>query len=270
MINVIEKYKKQIISSFGERIIDGKCVYCGNELKDGEYCTCPDAALVNRFYKKASRKIMLLREWSVVNEPLESVRKNFFLSQVHTPKKFEGMNFGNYRTENESQKEILKSVVEYHSQAVTNYLKGTNLFLFGNYGTGKTMLMSILCRSLAWDYLFRCSFVNIVDFMNDIKDTFNSNDKTVKQVLEIYRKSEFLFLDDIDKIKPTEYSKEVIYSLVNYRTEHELPTVVSANNSPEDLDEKYFGEAIISRLADIDNSKIIQFSHGNKRLGVKC
>ena len=268
MEKIIETYKKQLFENFGKRIENGKCVYCGKALQNDEYCDCSDSLLVNRFFKRAWAKIQKLCEYEILNIDLETARKEYILPAVITPRKFQGMTFDHYKTENDSQKRALNGVIDYYKHAVKNYLTGMNLILFGNYGTGKTMLMSILARSLAKDYLFQPYFVNLVDFMNEIKDTFNSsNNKTAKQTLEKYSKSEFLFLDDIDKIKPTEYAKETIYSLVNYRTEHELPTIISANHTPEELDLNYFDEAIVSRLADINNSKIIQFSHKNKRLG---
>lgn len=266
MEKIIETYKKQLHQTFGKRAENGKCVFCGKDL-NGEYCDCSESALINRFYKRAWKKIHDIESYTIINENLETIRKNYILPYVKTPRKFEGMTFDHYKVENDSQRGALNGVFDYYKNAVKYYLKGTNLILFGNYGTGKTMLMSILCRALANDYLLKSRFVNVVDFMNDIKDTFNNSEKTTAKTLESYRTAEILFLDDIDKIKPSEYSKETIYSLVNYRTEQELPTVVSANHSPEDLDLKYFDEAIVSRLADIENSKIIQFLHKNKRLG---
>lgn len=267
MEKIIETYKKQLFDSFGNRLVDGNCAFCGKEL-NGEYCDCSEAVLINRYFKRFNKKIASIDEYKIINESLEAVRNDYILPRIKTPRKFEGMTFKHYLTENDSQKRALNGVIDYYEHGVKNFLTGMNLFLFGNYGTGKTMLMSILCRALAKDYLFACRFVNVVDFMNEIKDTFNaSNNKTTSKTLDDYRKSEFLFLDDIDKIKPTEYSKEVIYAIANYRTEHELPTIISSNHSPEELDSKYFDEAVVSRFIDISNSKVIQFSHQNKRLG---
>lgn len=267
MEKIIETYKKQLFENFGKRIENGKCVFCGKELND-DYCDCSESALINRFYKRANKKIADIGEYNTINETLENVQKHYILPKIITPRKFDGMTFKNYLTENDSQKRALNGVLDYYNNAFKNYLTGMNLFLFGNYGTGKTMLMSILCRALAKDYLFACRFVNVVDFMNEVRDCFNTqNTKTTTETLNGYKKSEFLFLDDIDKIKPTDYSKEVIYSLINYRTEQELPTIISSNHSPEELDSEYFKEAIVSRIVDINNSRIIQFSHQNKRLG---
>lgn len=267
MEKLIAKCKKQTNEKFGQIIIDGKCVFCGSAVNDG-YCNCPEAELINRYFKRASSKICDIKDYGMFESDIEAVRKKYILPFVKIPRKFQGMKFEHYITENDSQKKALNGIVEFYENGFKNYLTGMNLILFGNYGTGKTMLMSILCRELANEYLFKCKFVNVVDFMNEIKDSFNeSNNKTVKQILDVYNKSDFLFLDDIDKIKPTEYAKETIYSIVNTRTENELSTIISANHSPEELDSFYFNEAIISRLADVNNSKIIQFSHQNKRLG---
>lgn len=253
---------------FGKRIKDGKCAFCGCELQSNKYCDCPKAESVNRFFKKFSKKIGNIRDFENLDETAKSAYKSYISPYVKTPKKFEGMTFDSYIAENQSQQNALKIVTSYYNNAFKHYISGMNLFLFGNYGTGKTMLMSILCRSLAKDYLFKCRYVNTVDLMNEIKESFNSsNDKTVKKILDDYRESDVLFLDDIDKVKPSDYLKEIFYAISNYRTEYELPTIISANHSPEELDSKFFDEAIISRLVDVNNSKIVHFVHNNKRLG---
>ena len=185
---------------------------------------------------------------------------------VKTPPNFAGMQFTDYKVTSPSQKNALQQVKKYGVEAFENYLFGKNLFLIGNYGTGKTMLMSILARYIASEMLAKVSFINAVDLMNEIKDAFNpSTSKTALGVVDDYKKSHFLFLDDIDKINPTEYIKELLYSIVNYRTEHELPTITSANHNLEELEE-LFGEATVSRLANKDKTVIVQFQHQNWRV----
>lgn len=99
---------------------------------------------------------------------------------------------------------------------------------------------------------------NAVDLINEIKDSFNTSTKiTTKEVLERYCKSDFMFIDDIDKLNPTDYARELMYSIVNIRYEKELPIVISSNSSIETLDKKYFGEAVVSRL--LEKSTYIQF-----------
>jgi len=54
-----------------------------------------------------------------------------------------------------------------------------------------------------------------------------------------------------------------MYSIVNSRYEGENPIIVSSNNPLEILDEKYFGEAVVSRL--LEKSIEVQFNSKNER-----
>lgn len=264
---IIEKIKKETFEALGRRVQDGKCLFCGKSLNGNDWCDCKEAKKKNRFYKRAFNKIDNLAQKINVSLSLDEVKKDYF-SYFSTPDIFEGMTFEDYEIsgsdkERESQQKGLTTVQLYNKSAVYNFLTGMNLILLGNFGTGKSMLMSILCNALADEYLFQCRYVNAVKFYQKITDSFKNNAKSVKDVITPYKQAEFLFLDDIDKVKPSDYVREIFYDLVNYRTENELPTIISANHSLEELDEKYYGEAIVSRL--IQKSKIINFTHKNRR-----
>lgn len=268
MERIIEKIKYETFEFLGGRVQDGKCLFCGKSLNSNDWCDCKEAKKKNRFYKRAFNKIDNLAQKINVSLSLDEVKKDYF-SFFTTPQNFEGMTFEDYEIDNdsaqerESQQKGLAMVQLYNQTAVQNYLTGMNLILLGNFGTGKSMLMSILCNALADEYLFQCRYVNAVKFYQKITDSFKNNSKSVKDVITPYKQAEFLFLDDIDKVKPSDYVREIFYDLVNYRTENELPTIISANHSLEELDEKYYGEAIVSRL--IQKSKIVNFTHKNRR-----
>ncbi len=251
-----------LFSSYGKRVINGKCNFCKNEIGKG-YCSCAESEQINKYTRKAHNFIESI-SWTVGLYGDESV--NIRRNDVKTPLNFAGMRFRDYKVENQSQKNALQQVKIYNDGALANYLFGKNLFLIGNYGTGKTMLMSILAKNIASETLANVLFVNAVDLMNEIKNAFNPSVKqTALGVADKYKKVHFLFLDDIDKINPTEYVKELLYSVVNYRTEHELPTITSANHNLEEL-EKLFGEATVSRLANKDKTYVVQFNHQNWRV----
>ena len=254
-------FKDLIVLKFGERVIDGKCKFCNREIGK-EFCSCVDAEQINKYCRKAQKFIdNIFFAVGVNDDAINNARIS-----VETPPLFNGMQFDDYKVNNPSQKNALLQVMNYADRALANYLFGKNLFLIGSYGTGKTMLMTILAKSIAGKTLASVLFVNAVDLMNEIKNAFNSEVKeTPFGIADKYKKTHFLFLDDIDKINPTEYAKELLYSVVNYRTEHELPTITSANHNLEEL-EGLFGEAIISRLANKEKTYIVQFNHKNWRI----
>lgn len=262
MEKVIEKIKNEIVEILGKRIQDGKCSFCGSELNPNEWCECKEAKKKNPVYKKAYSKIGKLNDLISVSSSFKEAQR-FYLNKFKTPELFEGMGFDDYLIECESEQKGFNTVFEYYNQAVKSYLTGMNLILLGKYGTGKTMLMSILCNALASEFLFSCKYANAVTLWQKITDSFKSNEKSVKDIVQPYEETEFLFLDDIDKVKPSDYVREIFYGLVNTRTEKRLPTIISANHSLEELDEMYYGEAIVSRL--IANSKIVNFTHQNRR-----
>lgn len=265
MEKLIESFKNKTIELYGKRLEGGKCNFCGSELGNGEYCKCKEAKLRQRFYKKAAKKLSSYYDFMALGG-IENAR-NTMKSKFKIPAIFEGYDFDFYETNNSSQKNALDSVLDYDKNIVRNFLNGTNLILLGNYGTGKTMLMSILCNKIVEDYLFDAKFVNGIDLVNKIKSTFHDTSTvSALQIAELYRNVEFLFIDDIDKLKPSDYVRELMYSIVNYRIENELPIIISANHDLDDLDEKYFGEATISRLAANGKSKIVRFSHQNWRV----
>lgn len=260
---LIEEFKREVTKNLEKRTSEGKCNFCGKALNKNEFCDCPSAKKVNRYYKKVFEKLTSYNTHLALNRDINEAVK-IVSSTFYIPPLFEGVTFDDYKCECESEENGKKAVANYFNNAIKNFLYGKNLMLVGASGTGKTMLESILCMSLAKKWLFNCQFINAVDLKSEITKCFNSkSQKTVNEVVNRYKTADFLFLDDIDKLTPTEYVREFVYSLVNYRVERQLPIITSANHSLEDLDSQFYGEVIVSRL--INNSPVVIFSHKNRR-----
>lgn len=254
--------KRALTELFGERIKDKKCNFCGAELESGRYCSCLKATKINRYYLKANKKIEIFND--CFNALDVAAKKTGLTSITKIPPKYRGMDFEDFKTDTPEREKVFKKVQGYFDDSVKNFLIGKNLILTGNFGTGKTLLMSILSNRLTSDYAFRVCYINAVDLINEIKDSFNTSTKiTTKDVLNRYVTADFLFIDDIDKLNATDYVRELMYSIINARYESESPVIVSSNNSIEILDEQFFGEAVVSRL--LEKSTLIQFNSKNAR-----
>lgn len=66
-----------------------------------------------------------------------------------------------------------------------------------------------------------------------------------------YRSARLLLVDDLGaERKPTEFTEEVNFRLINWRYENHLPTLVTSNVEPKDLAAR-LGDRVISRLAEM-------------------
>jgi DNA replication protein DnaC len=59
-----------------------------------------------------------------------------------------------------------------------------------------------------------------------------------------------LVLDDLGAAKATEWTEEINYRLINHRYEHELPTLITSNLTPQQLATE-IGERCYSRLSEM-------------------
>lgn len=121
--------------------------------------------------------------------------------------------------------------------------RGT-LVLHGKPGTGKTHLLGALCNA-ALSAGTSARFVVITSLFEAISERLEKN----RGYLDLLRKMKqpgLLVVDDADKIKWSEFQRQTLYSVFNYRIEMGLPIAMSLN----DLDklEAYVGEAIEDRL----------------------
>lgn len=120
---------------------------------------------------------------------------------------------------------------------ITNYpnnhhLRG--LYLCGNFGCGKTYLISSMLNELAKKG-YKSSVVFWPEFLRDLKSSFQSN---YSYKYEIVKKSPILLIDDIGSEVITTWSRdEILCPLMQYRMEQKLPTFFTSNLTIEQLKE---------------------------------
>lgn len=255
-INKLAKLGSEII---GPRLENNHCVFCGEEIEKGGYCYCKKAEKINPKVKKLRN---LLDRYSYVTNMKEFIHQQ--ITQANFPQKFAGMEFSDYVTETEEQKHNLELTENYVQNALKHYLEATNLIFVGNFGNGKTMLMSIAGDEIIRQYGIQIKYVNVYDLSEKIKKTFERKDLSTSNVIDAYKEAPILILDDIDKVQPTPWVCDLMYGFSNYRGDNKLPTWINANHSLEELSNNFFGEGAISRF--FDNSVKAKFTGENWRL----
>ncbi len=118
-------------------------------------------------------------------------------------------------------------------QAWAGQPQGT-LLLYGGYGTGKTHLLAAIAnhrRERGESVLF-ASAVTLFDAIADrIRQEQGYHD-----LLRRAMTAPVFLLDDVDKPKASDFRQEVYYQIIDGRTRVNLPTALSSNCSPAELD----------------------------------
>lgn len=102
--------------------------------------------------------------------------------------------------------------------------KATGLMLVGPYGCGKTHLAAAILYRCA-EYGVAGMFVVVPELLARIRTSYRTGDGKAETVIETAKNAQLLILDDLGAEKASEWVKEQLYMLVNYRYEHMLPTM---------------------------------------------
>lgn len=118
---------------------------------------------------------------------------------------------------------------------------GTNLVLLGPVGTGKThaaVAAARLCAERGLDV----AFLPVVELLDALRP--GGPDGAMEDLTSV----DVLVLDDVGSERPTDWTAERLYALINRRWLEERRTIATSNLDPDPLREAV-GERIYSRLA---------------------
>ncbi len=139
-----------------------------------------------------------------------------------------------------AQLEVTSSNMEALS-AVSDWLEqpsAVGYYLHGTLGVGKSTLAACACNYLArkghW-----VAFVNVPDFVQRMKNLFNSPEEYQKQ-MRILQHVDFLVLDDIGAESVTAWVRdELLFPILNKRMEEKKYTWFTSNEDFKSLEEHY-------------------------------
>ncbi|MBQ9181965.1 MAG: primosomal protein DnaI [Bacilli bacterium] len=163
---------------------------------------------------------------------------------------------------NASMKNIYKedkkrhNVIKWLSNFITEYKNGNKpngLFLHGNFGCGKTYLVSAAFNELAkLDY--KSAIIFWPEFLRELKSSFQTD---FKEKYDYVKKVPLLLIDDIGAESNTPWSRdEILCPLIQYRMQEKLPTFFTSNFDLKSLEEHF--SSTTSGMEIIKSRRIIE------------
>ena len=226
--NVLIKYTSQLQDCSNNYDV---CMNCKNILECKQkikgYCYLPkiiDERLnfnyqPCKYKKKMDRNNEYLKNTYLLDEPIEI--KEASLEKIHMKDK--------------NRFEAIEAVHRF----LVDYKKDTNqkgLFLYGNFGCGKTYLISALFNELAKDNV-KSAIVFWPEFLRSLKSSFSTD---FNEKYDYIKRVPLLLIDDIGAESTTAWGRDEIFCpLIQYRMQEHLPTFFTSNLDIESLEQHF-------------------------------
>jgi len=228
--NILYKHTSSIMNSSCEIKNCAKCkglMNCKNELKGYFNMPVVDNEDISFVYKACKYKQKELNN--------EEYKKNLNLFDM--PSNLKNAKMKDIYIDDKSRVEVIKYIDNYFKKYPDSSLKG--LYLHGNFGSGKTYLISALFNELAKNGV-KSAIVYFPEFLRTLKASFQKYEEsegTFSEKYEYIKRIPLLLIDDIGAENVTAWGRdEILGTLLQYRMNEGLATFFTSNLTINELE----------------------------------
>lgn len=139
-----------------------------------------------------------------------------------------------------------------------------SLFIFGQYGCGKTGLAVCAMADRVQQTGCDAYFTTTPNLLDRIRSTYAKEAKgDESQVLDALKRATLLVLDDLGAERVTDWVSEKLFTLINHRHDHQLATIITSNLSLAELNDR-LDPRIAWRIAEM--SAVAELNGPNLRV----
>ncbi len=168
------------------------------------------------------------------------INDNKYLDNItyfDVPKDIKEAKIKNIYTDDKNREKVIKWILSY----IKDYKKGNagnGLFLHGNFGCGKTYLISAMFNELAKDKV-KSVIIYYPEYLRSLKSSYGSSSKDeFKDKFNEVKYARLLLIDDLGAEAVTAWERdEILGSILQYRMQEHLPTFITSNLNLKQLED---------------------------------
>lgn len=151
---------------------------------------------------------------------------------------------GNFEHANRlvNSREYIEKLISFSKEYCDNFkIKDYGIFFYGKSGAGKTYFVSAMVNYML-DKGKRACFITATEFfelMSNYSYSFYRDKKELQDRIDFIRNVDFLVIDDLGNEILSKNNNSFLSSLLDYRIERGLNTIITSNLSEYDLAECY-------------------------------
>ena len=154
-------------------------------------------------------------------EEEKQARFNKAFKQAKIPAQYIGKTFSDYEVTADNA-----AAVKAAKEFLQNPMRG--LYFYGDPGTGKTFLVSIIAQEIA-KLGKTVIFSDVPRLLEILRSSFDDKNTQILDLMDDLAKVDVLVLDDLGTEQPTPWAVERIFSIVNQRDNEKKPVIVTSN-----------------------------------------
>jgi len=164
---------------------------------------------------------------------LEAIKNRIQL--INMPASLKNVTVADIDKNDENRVEVMLAITDFVKRFEE---KPKGLYIYGNFGIGKSYLMAYLANLLSKTYLQSTTMLHYPTFVVDIKNAIK--DGSVKERIDEIKLAQVLVLDDIGAEQHSPWVRDdVLQVILQYRMQEKRPTFFTSNFSFDDL-ERHF------------------------------
>lgn len=214
------------------KVCGGVRLYVGNDWQGNKIarrCEC------SKCYQERERKLRQEEERKNKAARIERLKSRSLMDERYKDK-----HFNDLELTSESFETALNRCKKYCEVSSEVFEKGYGIYLWGNSGTGKTLLTSCMANELM-EKEYTVLFTNFFEILKAIRNTYNNNtSNTDESIINNISEVDFLFIDDLgteslSKNSGDNFTQDKIFEIINKRYNKQKPTIFSSNYPIKDL-----------------------------------